>query len=169
MDVAWTDPAELPLDQLRAERARLSEFEDVVSYVRRLAQGRLDLVRAELHRRVDGDGTERPFGDPSGELPRILSGGVAAGSGRPPRDVEVSSDHPLVRELDEICEAHGYSRLTERTEDELRALVEAISSWEQSRSHERHELFVQIDALTAELVRRYREGAASVDSLLGDG
>ncbi len=40
--------------------------------------------------------------------------------------------------------------------------------FEQLRSAERKELFGRIDALSAELVRRYRDGEADVDGLLDD-
>ncbi len=40
--------------------------------------------------------------------------------------------------------------------------------FEQQRSKERQALFVRIDALSAELVRRYREGEADIDGLLAD-
>ncbi|MGZ7023355.1 MAG: RsiG family protein [Ilumatobacteraceae bacterium] len=38
--------------------------------------------------------------------------------------------------------------------------------FEQARSQERRELFARIDQLSAELVRRYRDGEAAVDGLL---
>ncbi|MEY3055286.1 MAG: hypothetical protein RL550_1809, partial [Actinomycetota bacterium] len=40
------DFASMPLDELRAERDSLRAEEDAVSFVRRLAQGRVDLVAA---------------------------------------------------------------------------------------------------------------------------
>lgn len=164
MSAQWTDPAELTLDELRAERARLQADEDVVSYVRRLAQGRVDVMRAELRRRADAaSGTTN--GDISGELPNILGTRVAAGSARPPRDTDVSADHPLVAELDAICDAGGFDDLAGVSDEGVGALITAVSDWEKARSQNRHELFGRIDALTAELVRRYRGGHASVDSL----
>ena len=45
------DPRALSLDDLRALRNRLQMEDDEVSYVRRVAQARVDLVRAESHRR----------------------------------------------------------------------------------------------------------------------
>ena len=44
---------ELSLDELRAKRAEMQHQEDAVSFVRRLAQGRLDIARDELRRRID--------------------------------------------------------------------------------------------------------------------
>ena len=58
----------LSLDELRAERNRLQHEDDAVSYVRRIAQARLDLVAAEL--RQSGDNSKE---DLSGELQRVLS------------------------------------------------------------------------------------------------
>jgi hypothetical protein len=168
MSAQWTDPAELTLDELRAERGRLQGEEDVVSYVRRLAQGRVDVLRAELRRRADQEaGT--PSGDISGELPNILGTHVAAGSARPPRDTEVSADHPLVAELDELCANGGFDDMKAASDQEIGALVSQVTEWEKARSHDRHALFERIDALTAELVGRYRDGHASVDTLLADG
>jgi hypothetical protein len=37
-----------------------------------------------------------------------------------------------------------------------------------TRSAERKNLFSKIDALTTELVKRYKDGGANVDSLLSD-
>ena len=42
-----SDAKSMSLAELRETRARLNAEEDAVSFVRRLAQGRLDLVRAE--------------------------------------------------------------------------------------------------------------------------
>ena len=42
------------------------------------------------------------------------------------------------------------------------------AEFEQRVSHDRRERFDRLDALSAELVRRYRDGEASVDSLLED-
>jgi len=61
------DPRQLSLVELRALRGRLQNDDDAVSYVRRLAQARLDLVQAEKRRRIDG-GAESL----SDELPSII-------------------------------------------------------------------------------------------------
>ncbi|MEY2775147.1 MAG: hypothetical protein RL218_372, partial [Actinomycetota bacterium] len=46
---------QLSLDEIRSRRARLQAQEDAVSFVRRLAQGRLDLARDEERRRQSND------------------------------------------------------------------------------------------------------------------
>jgi len=48
------DPADLSLDDLRALRQQLQHEDDVVSYARRVAQARLDLVKSEHARRDAG-------------------------------------------------------------------------------------------------------------------
>ena len=45
------DPTLMPLDELRELRSSLQRDDDAISYVRRLAQARLDLVEAEMSRR----------------------------------------------------------------------------------------------------------------------
>jgi hypothetical protein len=161
------DVRSLTLDELRDERGRLQADEDVVSYVRRLAQGRVDVVRAELRRRTSvASGIES--GDVTGELPRVLGAQVAAGSSRPPRDTDVPADHPLVTELDQLCDAAGFDDMASCSDDQLGEIIVVITAWERERSSDRQAFFGRIDELTDELVRRYRDGEASVDSLLAD-
>jgi hypothetical protein len=153
----------LPLDELRARRAELQRDDDAVSYVRRLTQARLDLVRAEQRRRVERDG-----GQLAGELPSILGTHLTGGPPRPPRPADDFSDHPLAVRLDELCARHGATDVAELNDDELATFAEHLAEFERARSDERRELFGRIDELSAELVRRYRDGEASVDGLLDD-
>jgi hypothetical protein len=50
----------------------------------------------------------------------------------------------------------------------LQRAIDELSAFENARSGERRSLFDQIDALTAELVKRYKDGGANVDALLND-
>jgi hypothetical protein len=152
---------ERTLGELRAERNRLHEEEDVVSFARRLAQGRLDLVRAEREMRARRDNR-----DISGELPSIM-GRLSAGSDRPPRDTDVPADHPLLTELNESCAALGFDNLKTCTDEQLLQLRDVLREYEHARSMERQELFERIDTLTADLVRRYQLGAP-IEGLLDD-
>ncbi len=157
------DPTALSLDELRSLRNELQAEDDVVSYVRRVAQARVDLVRAEVHRRERG---ERPE-DISSELRVVLSSHLTGGAPRPPRPVEDLSEHALSDELDAICAEHGFSRIEDLSIDELQHLDQQLTSFERRVSDDRRDRFDRLDALSAELVRRYREGEASVDGLLG--
>ena len=151
----------MPLAELRAERDTLRAEEDAVSFVRRLAQGRVDLVAAvRAHRESDG----------TGSVADIIRSGVGSapstGSSRPPRDTEVAADHPLVEEFESLSDRLGFDDMAELDLDSLVALGRGLADFETEMSARRRHLFDRIDALTAELVRRYRDGDASVDSLL---
>jgi hypothetical protein len=155
------DPTTLSLADLRELRSQQQAAEDAISYVRRLVQARLDLVSAEQKRRNNGN--DRTVSD---DLPAIL--GRNSGPARPPRPTVDLSDHPIAVELDELCSGLGAHHITELNDTELTALSDALQAFEQARSSERRELFGTIDALSAELVRRYRDGEAKVDDLLAD-
>lgn len=157
------DPSSWSLEALRAERGRLQAAEDAVSYVRRLAQGRLDLIRAEIRHRQAGEHL-----DLEQELAGILAGQVSGGSARPPRSTHVPDDHPLLADLERRCEQLGFDDLTELSDEALAELERDLDTFEHMCSAERHALFLRIDALTADLVRRYREGAATVEGLLDE-
>ncbi len=157
-------PKSLSLDELRAARNKMQDEDDVVSYVRRVAQARVDLVRAELHRLERGQTHE----DLPSELRVVLSSHLTGGVARPPRGVENLSDNQLSDDLDAVCTAHGFSRIDELDADELRNLEHELTAFERKVSDDRRERYERLDALSAELVRRYRDGEASVDGLLAD-
>jgi hypothetical protein len=158
------DPTTLSLEELRDVRAKLQHEDDVVSYARRVAQARLDLVHAESHRRESGDRDV----DLSSELRVVLSQHLTGGPARPPRPTDDLSDDPLSLELDTICADYGFSRLEELSAEELVSLAAALAEYEQRVSADRRDRFERLDMFSAELVRRYREGEASVDGLLGE-
>lgn len=155
------DPTSLPLAELRELRSELQHRDDVVSYARRVAQARLDLVKSEMARRQSGDSV-------SDGVTEVLSQHLTGGPARPPRPAEDLSDDALSRELDAICSEHHYGRVEELDEGELGVLADAIGDFEQRVSQDRRDRFDKLDALSAELVRRYRDGEADVDTLLSN-
>ena len=157
------DASLLTLDDLRSLRSDLQREDDAVSYVRRLAQARLDFVRAEMRHRDDG--TKHDITD---ELPVILGSHLTGGAARPPRPADDFSGHPLALELEALCDDACSTDLPAMSNEELATYAARLDEFEQLRSHERQDLFVRIDALSAELVRRYRDGEANVDGLLVD-
>ncbi len=157
------DPAELTLSELRGLRQQLQHEDDAVSYARRVAQARLDLVKSEARRRADESDA-----DPTDDLRTVLSQHLTGGPARPPRPTEDLSDHPLALELDEVCAQGGLGHLKSLDDAELAALTASISDFETRMSSDRRERFDRLDALSAELVRRYRDGGADVDALLAD-
>ncbi len=158
--------------ELRAMRAEAQHVEAKLSYLRRLVQGRLDIVHAELQRRSDGDGPDAAdAGGLSGlvsQLPEILSGDATAGDGgRLPSSIggEVNLRR-LTADLDRIIDADKVGALPGMHDAEVGALADSLAELERTVSAQRRSVHERLDVLQAELVRRYRSGEASVDALL---
>jgi hypothetical protein len=149
---------QLTLADIRAQRNALQGQEDAISFVRRLAQGRLDLVQDEQRRRASG--SDQPVGSLADRLADVFGQQHGGGSARPPRETNVPADHPLVLELDQLCEHYQFESMENIDDKSLDELAGALGMFEKSCSGQRHDLFEKIDALTAELVRRVREGGA---------
>ncbi|MEO5900641.1 MAG: hypothetical protein ABIR68_11020 [Ilumatobacteraceae bacterium] len=157
------DPAVLSLTELRDLRARLQHDDDAISFVRRLAQGRLDLVRAKERQLAAGGAG--PITDSLAEtLAQNISGGVA----RPPRPADDFSDHPLCAELDDLDDRVDGGDVEAMDAAALSDYAVDLQGFEQARSEERKRLFTQIDALSEELVRRYQNGEADLDEALAE-
>ena len=151
----------LPLDELRERRARLIEEEVGLSYLRRLVQGRRDIVAAARRRAT--------IGDLVGELPSILADRThAPGPGRLPKVMAPSAEEEsrLEAELDAVVSAGTLTDLASLDDAALAAVAERLDEFERDVSARRRELHVRIDALQAELTRRYKTGEANVESLL---
>jgi hypothetical protein len=157
-----------PIEEIRSMRAEGQAVEVGLSYLRRLVQGRLDIVAAEArHRREGGDPTE--LHDLVEQLPEILSDHVhAPGVGRLPSLMAPSEEDEIAlqAELDAVCDSKMVTSLADVDDAELDRLVHELTELERSVSARRKALFERIDALQAELTRRYRTGEASVESLL---
>ena len=151
--------------EIRVARAALQMQEDVISFVRRMAQGRCDSARDEQRRRVDGTPAS---GISVADIANVFGQERGGGSSRPPRETNISAEDPLVVELEKLCEAIGFGELRTLDDQSLESVVQQLSSFEMSRSVERKTLFGSIDALTTELVKRYKDGGVNVDSLLTD-
>lgn len=159
-----SDLSHLDLAGIRAARAALQAQEDAVSFVRRMAQGRLDIARDEQRRRAENLPTSQTATDLAGVFGQEHGGGSA----RPPRETNISTDHPLVIELEQLCDRVGFGSIRTLDEAALLGVIDELSAFENARSGERRTLFDQIDTLTAELVQRYKQDGADVDSLLND-
>jgi hypothetical protein len=160
------DVTALSMDELRAKRAESQAIEVGLSYLRRLAQGRLDIVAAEKRRRTEG-------GEPvsSAGLVESLSGIlgdhlIAPGNGRLPQLLSPDLSEVDTESLDAIAGPGRLANLTDCTDADLDELVEALSAYEADVSARRRALFETIDALQAEITRRYKTGEASVETLL---
>jgi hypothetical protein len=155
------------IEEVRAMRAECHAVETGLSYLRRVVQGRLDIVAGELARRRDG-GDPADLSDLIEKLPEILADRTRApGLGRLPQTLGPGTpDAELEGRLAEICAGGELDHLPDAADDALLALQGALADFEHEVSTRRRSLFDRIDALQAELTRRYRTGEASVESLL---
>ena len=149
--------------EIRVARAALQMQEDVISFVRRMAQGRCDLARDEQRRRIDGTPAS---GISVSDIANVFGQEHGGGSSRPPRETNISAEHPLVVELEKLCQEINFGDLRTLDDQSLENVVQQLSSFEISQSLERKALFTSIDALTTQLVKRYKDDGVNVDSLL---
>ena len=150
-----------PVADLRAMRDRAEAEEHRVSYARRILQGRIDLLRAEVDSR--GAGQHVAFQD----LGTVLADQGGSGSfdpakARAPKSVLPPDGDDDLADLPEVD-------LTALDPDELAQLARRYADRERELSDLRRGLFGVIDRLQDEIAERYRTGAASVGDLLADG
>jgi hypothetical protein len=185
------------VDEIRAKGAQCRRVEDLVSYLRRVAQGQIDLVTAELAMRSHGD-----RGDHQSllveDLPSILANSPTVGGSRLESGASAAGRQatsllamPAVSEvfaeeqdfapdeiaavmppgLDPLPFSGGMmpgANLQSFASPELEELVVRLREYESLLSAERRVLHERIDQLRAILVERYKSGAADADTLLGD-
>lgn len=163
-DELLADLAALPTAELRLRRAACEEAEEGVSYARRLLQGRLDLLRADLRGR-DGTGAARLLDS----LPAILSGDESHGGPLQARATRLRvppSADAHAQALDAIADEATLLNSDDLDLAALATLVEQLAEHERQLSALRHALFQRIDALRSELAARYKDGRADVGDLL---
>jgi hypothetical protein len=115
-----------PIEDIRALRDECRAVEDKVSYLRRLVQGRADIVAADLRRRAEG-GSPIDLDTLIAQLPDILSDkGNTAGPGRLPTGVGPPDDESLTLELDRVAGPDVLGDLPDLSDDEVAALAQRI-------------------------------------------
>jgi hypothetical protein len=155
------------LADIRSMRTECQEAEVALSYLRRLIQGRLDIVHAYL----EHPGSEGPpdLAALVDDLPAILSAGPGrpAGPGHLPLLLSPDTEESdLTAELDAVLGADEIGTLAELDIDQLNSIAGQLEAIESRVSVDRRALHERIDALQAELVDRHKTGRASVDGLL---
>lgn len=155
--------ATVDLAELRALKAEAEQEEVDLSYIRRLIQGRVDIARAEQARRAGGGSASLVE-----SLPAILaeeSRPPARGLGRH-TTVEPSRADSHRRAVEQLVADVGLSDVGARTDDELVTAIERLVAEEASVSAKRRAVQQVMDACSAEVTRRYRDGEADVAALL---
>jgi hypothetical protein len=154
----------LPLADVRELRNEAEQEEADLSYLRRLLQGRVDIIRAELARRRGELGESASIID---QLPRILADerSPARGLGRYTA-VEPSRVDEHRRLVERLVSDSDLSALAGRTADQLEETLVRFGDHEREISAQRHAVQAVMDACAGEITRRYRDGEADVSALL---
>ena len=155
-----------PLDELRSRRDEATVVETGLSYLRRIIQGRLDILLAEQRRRESGE--QESLTELVDQLPSILSEHVhAPGLGRLPALMGPGElDEGLPARLEEAMPESRLASVTDVDDAELSSAGDRLVELERQVSGLRRSVFDVLDRLQEEIVRRYRTGEATVDSLL---
>ena len=144
-----------PLDEVRTMHEECLEVETEVSYVRRLAQARIDIVRAELDRRSAGGSV----GDLVAMLPKILadeSPRTDPAHSRLPRHLAPSPAITWRRGLERLITDATLVNLPSLTEDELNETVVQLRTLEGEMSERRRALHGVIDGIESDLAARHK-------------
>ncbi|UCM89611.1 RsiG family protein [Streptomyces marincola] len=151
----------LRLPELRELRRAAQREEAELSFVRRLLQGRIDILQAERRRRA----AHAPA--LLDQLPRILADGPSrqrSSARHVTLGTPASEEYRLLAE--EVLGEVELSDLTALDDDVLRDALGRLARCEAEVSRRRQALHRTADGCGAEIARRYREGEAQVDDLL---
>ena len=159
-----------PVADLRTLRAECQAVETQLSYLRRMVQGRHDIVTGEISRRSSG-GDRYDVSDLVERLPEILSDRIhAPGPGRLPPDMEPGElSGKLAEQLVAITARVPIESPGDADDEALAEVAADLSDLEREVSGFRRQLFDRIDTIQAEITRRYRSGEARVDDVLSGG
>jgi hypothetical protein len=149
--------ADKTIEDVRAMHEECLEVETEVSYVRRLAQGRMDIVQAELDRRAAG-GT---IGDLIAALPQILADDGPRSdpaTSRLPRHLAPAPAIEWKRGLEHLITDATLVNLPTLSEDELQSTLGQLRELESETSTRRRALHDVIDQIEGELTTRHAVG-----------
>ncbi|WP_326597609.1 RsiG family protein [Streptomyces sp. NBC_01803] len=160
-EVARPELTALGLPQVRELRRAAIREEADLSFVRRLLQGRIDILEAERRRRI---AQESGLLD---QLPSILTDEPSRQrSSARHVTLGLPASQEYQRLAEEMLDEVSLSDLTALSDDELHDALGRLARWEAQVSRRRQSLHRTTDACGAEIARRYRVGEAQVDDLL---
>ena len=147
---------DLGLDELRARRDECLAEREYLSLLRRLVQGRAEILQAELEGRgSDADRTslvERLSTILAGDEQHAVSRGEAVRVGLPEDEMLQAR-----RRIERLVSDAGISDPTELDDERLAAAVQLLADEEHEVSATRAEVIGVLDTLQDELKRRYKE------------
>ncbi len=144
-----------PLEAVRAMHEECLEVETEISYVRRLAQARIDIVTAELERRSQG----RSIEDLVTALPRILADDTPRSDpahSRLLRHLAPSMDIRWRRGLEHLITDATLVNLPTLSDDELRDTLDQLGVLEKEMSQRRRALHEVMNQIELDLAARHR-------------
>lgn len=146
----------LSLDDLRQRRDECLAEREYLSLLRRLVQGRAEILRAELDAR-GSDEDRGPLIDRlaeilAGDEPQTASRGEAVKVGLPEEEMLLAR-----RRIERLVADAGISDPGALNDQDLAAAVELLASEEREVSTARSDVIRVLDTLQDELKRRYRE------------
>jgi hypothetical protein len=142
-----------PLDELRGMERDVIEVETEMSYVRRLAQGRIDILAAEADRRAAGGA----LGDLIAALPAILADDTGRSGQTTTRVQPVLAPAASIewnRGFERLITDGTLANLPNLTDAELQATVAQLRELERDVSERRRTLHAVLDALTHAIASR---------------
>jgi hypothetical protein len=162
------------IQQLRDARSDVQLLEDAISMLRRLVQGRLDIIGSELQWRASGggertllDALRASLADQSESIPDTdaTAGRANTRFALPMAPAEAQS-HWALHRADEAMLGNDIAAIPELTDEMLHTLADELHQLERQVSNERRQLHDRLDVIQQEIVKRYKAGEATVEGLL---
>ena len=141
------------IQNLKKKYGKGRERKTEMSYLRRLAQSRLDIFKAEQNRREKG-GT---LGDLIAMLPSILASGETRSSSTNSRLSSILAPSPNIdfnRGMETLVSDDSLANLDQLEDDELIQNIDDLKEFEKEVSQKRKDLHKVIDALEGEIAKR---------------
>ena len=152
------------LEELRTLRTEAEQEETDLSYIRRMVQGRIDIIDAELAQR--GGSGEGKLVDRLASILADEPRSPARGLGRHAVLEPTRADEHR-RYVERLVADVDLSDVSTRSDDELQRARQTLAEEEEKLSGKRREVQKVMDSCSAEITRRYRDGEADVSTLLG--
>lgn len=147
--------ADLSLEHLRERRDACLAEREYISLLRRLVQGRAEILRAELERRT-GEGDQSPLIE---RLATILASDTQSSSRGEAVKVGLPEDEQLLarRRVERLVADAGISDPGSLDDTRLAEAVDVLAREEHEVSESRAVVFDVLDRVQEELKRRYKD------------
>jgi hypothetical protein len=145
----------LSLEDIRARRDDCLAEREQLSLLRRMLQGRAEILKAEVERRAGGDAG--PIVDRLSEIladddKAVTSRGEAVRVSLPDEEMLLAR-----RKTERLASDVALSDPGALTDEELAAAIDALVAEEEGVSEARREVFTALDLVQDELKRRYKD------------